>query len=57
MSAGTGLPAMVRSVGASVRHHTQNGGHPGGAIYCELLTGVAYVPCFSKDGVQECEAQ
>ena len=29
VSAGTWLPAMVRSVEASVRHHTQDGGHLG----------------------------
>ena len=41
----------VESVGASARYHTQDGRHPGEAIFSALLAGVACVPCVSKDGM------
>ena len=45
VSAGTELQATVESAGASARYHTQDGRHPGKTIFCELLAGVACVPC------------
>ena len=52
VSADTGLPATADSAGVSTRHHTQDqvGRHPGEAIFCLLLSGVACVPSVSKDG-------
>ena len=44
---------MVESTGASARYHAQDGHHPGEAIFCGLLAGVACVPCISKTGVQD----
>ena len=45
VSAGTGLPATAESI------------HPGKAIFCGLLAGVASVPCISKNGVQDFEVK
>ena len=36
---------------------TPNGRHPGEAISCGLLAGVACVPCISKNGVQDFEVK
>ena len=49
----------VESAGASARYHTQDqdGRHPGEAIFCAPLSGVACVPRVSKDGVQDFEVQ
>ena len=47
VSAGTGLPAMAESAGASARYHAQDGHHLGEAIFCGLHAGVACVPCWS----------
>ena len=55
VSVGTGLPATAESAGASARYHAQDGRHPGEAIFCGLLAGVACVPCISKNGVQDFE--
>ena len=52
VSAGTELQATAESAGASARYHAQDGRHPGEAISCGLLAGVACVPCISKNGVQ-----
>ena len=57
VSAGTRLPEMVESRGASARYHTQDGCHPGEAVFSTLLAGVACLPCVSKDGVQDFEVQ
>ena len=51
VSAGTELPATAESAGASARYHAQDGRHPGEAIFCGLLAGVACVPCISKNGM------
>ena len=51
VSAGTGLQATVESAG----YHVQDGRHPGEVIFCGLLAGVACVPGFNKDGVQDFE--
>ena len=42
VSAGTGLPASAERTCA--RYHAQDGRHPGEAIFCGLLAGVACVP-------------
>ena len=57
VSVGTGLPATAESAGASARYHTQDGRHPGKAVFCALLSRVACVACVSKDGVQDVEVQ
>ena len=44
VSAGTELQATAESAGASARYHTQDGRHPGGTIFSELLSGAACVP-------------
>ena len=56
-SAGIELQATAESAGASARYHTQDGRHPGETIFSELLSGVACVPCVSKDGGQDFEVQ
>ena len=48
---------MAESAGASVRSHAEDGQHPGEAIFCALLAGVACVPCVSKNGVQDFEVK
>ena len=57
VNAGIGLPAKAESAGASARHHFQDGRHPGEAIFCTLLAGVACVPRVNKDGLQGFEVQ
>ena len=57
VSAGTELQATAESAGASARYHAQDGRHPGEAISCGLLAGVACVPCISKNGVQDFEVK
>ena len=57
VSAGTELPATAEGAGASARYHAQDGRHPGEAIFCGLLAGVACVPCISKNGVQDLEVK
>ena len=57
VSAGTELHATAESAGASARYHAQDGRHPGEAISCGLLAGVACVPCISKNGVQDFEVK
>ena len=57
VSAGTELQATAESAGASARYHAQDGRHPGEAISCGLLAGVARVPCISKNGVQDFEVK
>ena len=57
VSAGTELQATAESAGASARYHAQDGRHPGEAIFCGLLAGVACVPCISKNGVQDFEVK
>ena len=57
VSAGTELPATAESARASARYHAQDGRHPGEAIFCGLLAGVACVPCISKNGVQDFEVK
>ena len=42
------MPATAESAGASARYHAQDGCHPGEAIFCGLLAGVACVPYISK---------
>ena len=55
VSAGTELPATAGSTGASARYHAQDGRHPGEAIFCGLLAGVASVTCISENDVQDFE--
>ena len=50
VSAGIGLPVTAQSAEAFARYHAQDGRHPGEAIFCKLLAGVAYVPRVNKDG-------
>ena len=57
VSVGKGLPATAESSGASTRYHTQDGRHPGEAVFCALLARVAFVTCVSKDDVQDFEVQ
>ena len=51
VSAGTRLPEMAERTGASTRHQTQDGHHPGGGgggFISTLLVGVACLPCVSQ---------
>ena len=57
VSAGTKLPATAESAGASARYHAQDRRHPGEAIFCSLLAGVACVPYISKNGVHDFEVK
>lgn len=57
VSAGAGLPATAERAWPSARYHAQDGCHPGETIFRALLAGVAYVPCVSKNGVQDFEAK
>ena len=57
VSAGAGLPATAESAGASARYRAQDGRHPGEAIFCALLAGVACVPYVGKNAVQDFEVK
>ena len=52
MSAGIGLPATAQSADAFARYHAQDGRHPGEAMFCTLLVGLACVPRVNKDGLR-----
>lgn len=58
VSAGIGIPATAESASrASARYHTQGDRHPGEAMFCTLLAGVACIPRVNKDGLQDFEVQ